>query len=116
MLNTLDLGRSVSKDDYKKELPELRSRLLEAQRALLAAGISVLIIIEGMDGSGRAQVVNKLHEWLDPRGIQTHTFWKPSDEERERPAYWRYWREMPAAGEIAIFSRRLVPRHPHRCH
>ena len=37
MLNTLDLGRSVSKDDYKKELPELRSRLLEAQRALLAA-------------------------------------------------------------------------------
>lgn len=103
MLNTLDLGRSVSKEDYKKELPELRSRLLEAQRALLAAGISVLIIIEGMDGSGRAQVVNKLHEWLDPRGIQTHTFWKPSDEERERPAYWRYWREMPAAGEIAIF-------------
>ncbi|MGD9888018.1 MAG: polyphosphate:AMP phosphotransferase [Halothiobacillaceae bacterium] len=103
MLNTLELGRKVSKEDYKKELPELRSRLLEAQRALLAAGISVLIIIEGMDGSGRAQVVNKLHEWLDPRGIQTHTFWKPSDEERERPAYWRYWREMPAAGEIAIF-------------
>jgi polyphosphate:AMP phosphotransferase len=103
MLNTLDLGRSVSKEDYKKELPELRSRLLEAQRALLTAGISVLIIIEGMDGSGRALVVNRLQEWLDPRGIQTHTFWKPSDEERERPAYWRYWREMPAAGEIAIF-------------
>lgn len=103
MLNTLDLGRSVSKDDYKKELPELRARLLDAQRALLTAGISVLVIIEGMDGSGRAQVVNKLHEWLDPRGIQTHTFWKPSDEECERPAHWRYWREMPAAGQIAIF-------------
>lgn len=103
MLNTLDLGRSVSKDDYKKELPELRSRLLAAQRALRAADISVLIIIEGIDGSGRAQVVNKLHEWLDPRGIQTHTFWKPSDEELERPAYWRYWRELPASGEIAIF-------------
>ncbi len=103
MLNTLELGRSVSKEDYKKELPELRARLLDAQRALRTADISVLIIIEGIDGSGRAQVVNKLHEWLDPRGLQTHTFWRPSDEERERPVYWRYWREMPSSGEIAIF-------------
>ncbi|OYY73328.1 MAG: polyphosphate:AMP phosphotransferase [Gammaproteobacteria bacterium 28-57-27] len=103
MRNSIDLGRSVSKEDYKKELPELRSRLLEAQRALRTAGIRVLIIIEGLDGSGRAEVVNKLHEWLDPRGLQTHTFWNPSDEELERPAFWRFWRVLPGAGEIALF-------------
>jgi len=103
MLNTVDLGRTVSKADYKRELPELRSRLLEAQRALRSAGISVLILIEGMDGSGRAEVVNRLHEWLDPRGLQTHTFWSPSDEERERPPFWRFWRVLPGSGEIAIF-------------
>lgn len=103
MLNTLDLGRSVSKEDYKNELPELRSRLLEAQRALRSAGISVLILIEGIDGSGRAQVVNRLHEWMDPRSIQTHTFWNPSDEERERPDFWRFWRRVPGVGEIAVF-------------
>ncbi len=103
MLNTVDLGRTVSKDDYKKELPELRSRLIAAQWALKNADVSVLLIIEGMDGSGRADVVNRLHEWLDPRGIQTHTFWNPSDEERERPPYWRYWRVLPATGQIAIF-------------
>jgi polyphosphate:AMP phosphotransferase len=103
MRNSIDLGRSVSKEDYKKELPELRSRLLEAQRNLRTAGVRVLIIIEGMDGSGRAEVVNRLHEWLDPRGLQTHTFWNPSDEERERPAFWRFWRVLPGAGEIAIF-------------
>ncbi|HES77240.1 MAG TPA: polyphosphate:AMP phosphotransferase, partial [bacterium] len=103
MRNSIDLGRSVSKEDYKKELPELRSRLLEAQRNLRTAGIRVLIIIEGMDGSGRAEVVNRLHEWLDPRGLQTHTFWDPSDEEQERPAFWRFWRALPGAGEMGLF-------------
>lgn len=103
MRNSIDLGRSVSKEDYKKELPALRSRLLEAQRNLRAAGIRVLIIIEGVDGSGRAEVVNRLHEWLDPRGLQTHTFWNPSDEEREHPAFWRFWRVLPGVGEIALF-------------
>ncbi len=103
MLDNIILGRHVSKDDYKKELPELRERLLVAQRALRQQGVAVLILIEGMDGSGRAEVVNRLQEWLDPRGIQTHTFWQPSDEERERPAYWRYWRALPATGEMAIF-------------
>lgn len=103
MRNSIDLGRYVSKEDYKKELPELRSRLLEAQRALRSAGIGVLVIIEGMDGSGRAEVVNRLHEWLDPRGLQTLTFWNPSDEERERPAFWRFWRVLPGSGEVALF-------------
>lgn len=103
MLNTVDIGRKVSKADYKRELPELRTRLLAAQRALREAGLSVLIIIEGMDGAGRADVTNRLHEWLDPRGLQAHTFWQPSDEELERPACWRFWRVLPGSGEIALF-------------
>ncbi len=103
MLNMAEIGRRVSKADYKRELPELRIRLLEAQRALRSAGLSTLVIIEGMDGSGRAEVANRLQEWLDPRGIQTHTFWDPSDEERERPYFWRFWRVLPGAGQIALF-------------
>lgn len=103
MLNTAVIGRKVSKADYKRELPELRTRLLQTQRDLRAAGLSMLVVIEGMDGSGRAEVANRLHEWLDPRGIQTHTFWDPSDEERERPYFWRFWRVLPGAGEIALF-------------
>ncbi|MEW6727829.1 MAG: polyphosphate:AMP phosphotransferase [Pseudomonadota bacterium] len=103
MLNTAEIGRRVGKADYKRELPELRTRLLEAQRALREAGLATLVIIEGMDGSGRAEIANRLHEWLDPRGIQTHIFWDPSDEERERPYFWRFWRALPGAGEMAIF-------------
>lgn len=103
MLNTAEIGRKVSKADYKRELPELRIRLLEAQRAMRTAGLSALVIIEGMDGSGRAEVANRLQEWLDPRGIQTHTFWDPSDEENERPYFWRFWRVLPGAGQIALF-------------
>ena len=44
-----------------------------------------------------------LLEWLDDRGVQTHALNKPSDEERERPPMWRFWRQLPPTGRLAIF-------------
>jgi polyphosphate:AMP phosphotransferase len=40
---------------------------------------------------------------MDARGIQTHAFGQPSDEERERPRHWRYWRLLPPKGRMGIF-------------
>ena len=40
---------------------------------------------------------------MDPRHIQTHAFDTPSDEERERPPMWRFWRALPPKGKIGIF-------------
>jgi polyphosphate:AMP phosphotransferase len=47
--------------------------------------------------------VNTLLEWLDPRHVQTFAISTPSDEERERPRMWRFWRAMPPRGRIGIF-------------
>jgi len=47
--------------------------------------------------------VNLLLEWLDARGIEVHALGEPSDEERERPPYWRVWRLLPPRGRLAFF-------------
>jgi polyphosphate:AMP phosphotransferase len=103
MFEAVELGRRLSKRAYNRQLPALRTRLIEAQQAVRQAGFPVLIIIAGMHGADKGEVVHHLNEWLDPRGIDTHTFWKPSEEEEERPYYWRFWRTLPARGRIAVY-------------
>ncbi len=103
MLKAIGGGHRISKRAFEAAEPELRLRLLEVQRALHKAGIPVIVIIAGSEGSGRSAVVNRLNTWLDARGLRTWAFWDESDEEAERPRYWRFWRRMPAAGEMAIF-------------
>ena len=51
----------------------------------------------------KGDTVNALHEWMDPRYLETHAFGTPSEEERERPPMWRFWRVLPPEGRIGIF-------------
>lgn len=103
MFEAAELGRSINKTKYEAELPALRSRLVQAQLALRETSHPVIIIVSGVDGAGKGEVVHRLNEWLDPRGVDTHAFGTPSDEERERPVFWRYWRTLPARGRLGIF-------------
>lgn len=103
MFEPAELNRSISKSEYDEALPDLRARLIQAQLDLMKTGSRVLVIISGVDGAGKAKVINRLNEWLDPRGVNTHAFDTPSDEERERPFFWRFWRAMPVRGRIGIF-------------
>jgi polyphosphate:AMP phosphotransferase len=75
------------------------------------------LIFAGVDAAGKGELVNHLSEWLDARGVDTQTYWQQSDEERERPAYWRYWRSFPSRGRIGIhfaaWYQDLIPRYAH---
>jgi len=103
MLEAAELGHTLPQEKYDAGLPRLRSQLLETHFALRSRKFSVIVIISGADGAGKGELVQRLNEWLDPRGVETHAFWEASDEERERPPYWRFWRAMPGAGRIGIF-------------
>jgi AMP-polyphosphate phosphotransferase len=102
VFETAQLGRKVTKEAYEAEAPAVQAELLELQRALRAAGVATAIIVSGVEGSGKGEVVNHLNEWLDPRGVQTYAFWEESDEERQRPRYWRFWRQLPARGTVGV--------------
>jgi len=81
---------------------DLRARLLEAQRLLRGGKRSVIVIVSGVEAAGKSDVVNRLHEWLDTRGLQSVAFWDESEEERERPRHWRFWRRLPPRGSIGV--------------
>ena len=104
MFDAVELGRKISKEDYEAELPELRTRLLKAQALLEKAGFPVIVLINGADGAGKSETTNVLHEWLDARYLVSEAYSEPTEEEREHPPFWRFWRWLPPAGRIAIFQ------------
>lgn len=103
MFETAELGRKVAKLEYNKEVPVLRTELLQAQQRLRQADFPVIVLFGGVDAAGKNETVNHLNEWMDPRWIVTNAYGPPSDEESERPEFWRYWRDLPSKGQIGLF-------------
>ena len=102
MFETAEAGHTVTKAQFEKQQHKLHADLLAAQRALREAAVPVVVIVSGVEAAGKSQVVKRLNEWLDARNVQSVAFWDESDEERERPRQWRFWRQLPASGTIAI--------------
>ncbi len=94
----------ITKKEYEARLPELRHELVQLQVALKAAPFKIVLIAAGVDGAGRGDAINTLMGWLDPRGVETFSLRTPSDEERERPLMWRFWRSLPTGGRIGIYA------------
>ncbi|HRD90112.1 MAG: polyphosphate:AMP phosphotransferase [Candidatus Accumulibacter sp.] len=105
MFESAELGHKIDKETFKVEEPKLRAALLEVQEQLRAdASFPVVILISGVDGSGKGETINVLYEWMDPRFLSTHAFYAPTAEERARPSMWRYWRALPPKGRVGIFA------------
>jgi polyphosphate:AMP phosphotransferase len=105
MFESAEIGHNVSKTAYREAVPLLRAALQEAQVDLFTQRkVPVVVLISGQDGSGKGETNNLLYEWMDPRFLSTLAFSEPSDEERERPPMWRYWRALPPKGRIGIFA------------
>ena len=104
MFESAELGHRIDKATYDVEVPKLREDLLNAQFDLAQkAGFPVIILVGGVDGAGKGETVNLLNAWMDPRHIQVHAMGDQSDEERERPPMWRFWRALPPKGRIGVF-------------
>lgn len=103
MFQSAELGHKLSKEDFKKEEERLRPLLIEQQRLLKEKAIPVIVVVGGVDGAGKGEVVNHLMEWFDPRGIDVHALEAPTQEEAERPENWRFWRTLPPKGRIGVY-------------
>jgi polyphosphate kinase 2 (PPK2 family) len=103
MFRVAELGQKVSKDDFDRIAGPLRIEMLELQQELRKADFPVVLVFAGVDGAGKGESVNLLSEWMDPRWMVTRAYDGPSDEERERPDYWRFWRDLPPKGMIGMF-------------
>jgi polyphosphate:AMP phosphotransferase len=103
VLKSAELGLVVRKEEYDRQLPKLRLALLQAHWKIHEAKVPVIVVISGPEISGKGELINRLAAWLDPRGLEVSAFGPPSDEERERPPWWRFWRALPPRGKVGIF-------------
>jgi PPK2 family polyphosphate:nucleotide phosphotransferase len=96
----------LSKSEGKQRMAELRDRLADLQQDLYAAGVnSVLIVLQGMDTSGKDGTVRKVLSALNPQGCEVTSFKQPNSVELAHDFLWRVHRRAPAKGTIGVFNR-----------
>ena len=105
VLSGIDLSKSLTKAEYKKELDELQKRLEKLHNELYRLRIPVVLGFEGWDAGGKGGAIKRLTSHLDPRGYQVNPTASPNDIEKVHHYLWRFWNNMPKAGHIAIFDR-----------
>jgi polyphosphate:AMP phosphotransferase len=103
MFETLEVGKNIKGSEFSERALQLRQNLLECQFELAELNYPLIIVVAGLVGSGKGALIQRLNEWMDPRGIEVNTYWEYSDEEESRPYFWRFWRHLPARGRTGIF-------------
>ncbi len=98
------------KKDGKKALKKLGDPLADLQERLFAEGMSggrrsVLLVLQGMDTSGKGGIVRHAAGLVDPQGLSIKSFKAPTSAELAHDFLWRITRELPAAGQVGIFDR-----------
>jgi len=87
------------------ELSDLQERLFAAGRVKETTNQKMLIVLQGMDTSGKGGTIRHAIGMMDPQGIKIKAFKAPTEEERAHPYLWRIERELPPPGMIGIFDR-----------
>ncbi len=96
--------KDISREVYDRREEETRTELLTAQLSLVdAKKKAVLVIVNGLAGSGRGENVNLLGEWMDVRHVRTFAFGGAIEEENELPFAFRFFRDLPKRGQVGIF-------------
>ena len=105
VLSKVDLSLSYTEKEYKQKLKKLQSRIELLHSEIYRRRIPVVLGFEGWDAAGKGGAIKRLTEPMDPRGYVVNPTAAPSDLEKSHHYLWRFWRNMPKAGHIAIFDR-----------
>jgi PPK2 family polyphosphate:nucleotide phosphotransferase len=96
----------LDKDHGKKQLAELHERLDVFQQRLYAEGSrSLLLVLQGIDASGKDGVIRSVFKGLNPLGCRAVSFKAPTTTELAHDYLWRVHAALPARGELGIFNR-----------
>ena len=98
----MDIGKSAAKDmiaDGLRHLTTMQEKLYAQNRWAL------LIVLQGMDASGKDGVVKHVMSGFNPQGCEVHAFRAPTVDELQHDCLWRAGKHLPARGRIGIFNR-----------
>jgi PPK2 family polyphosphate:nucleotide phosphotransferase len=103
-------GFAGDKAAAEADRPALAKQLAELQEQLYAEGRtggtrSILLVLQGMDTSGKGGTIKHVVGQLDPGGVHVASFGKPTPEELEHDFLWRIRRQLPRPGKVGAFDR-----------
>ena len=100
-----DLGLG-SKEAAKQLLVDLTTRLSDLQERLYAESTrSVLVVLQGLDASGKDGVIRSVFTGVNPLGIRATSFGVPTETELAHDYLWRIHAALPSRGTIGVFNR-----------
>ena len=98
--------KSLDKEKIKAKTEFLKREIEELQKILFAqAKHSLLIILQGIDASGKDGLIANVFSGLNPHGCNVFAYKAPTDNERAHDFLWRIHQNAPAKGMIHIFNR-----------
>jgi len=98
--------KHFEKEKTKKEITEILEKVDELQNLLYAESKhSLLVVIQGMDASGKDGAIRNVFGKLNPQGVEVKSFKEPTAEEAAHDFLWRIHQHTPAKGIIQIFNR-----------
>ena len=106
LLSEISLAdKTISDEEYRKELDRLQKKLRDLHNELYLKKIPVIIAYEGWDAAGKGGNIKRITAALDPRGYEVQPIASPEPHEKARHFLWRFWTRLPKDGHIAIFDR-----------
>jgi len=96
----------AEENEIEKKMNKLSKKLADIQNIMYAHGkYSVLMCIQGMDTAGKDSLIREVFKEFNVRGIESHSFKKPTDIELRHDYLWRHYIALPARGKFGIFNR-----------
>lgn len=97
---------SLSKKEGEHELQQIQQELEELQNRLYAENKhSLLVILQGMDASGKDGLIRRVFSGINPQGVRVYSFKEPTKEELAHDFLWRIHANTPPRGMIHVFNR-----------
>ena len=101
-----DADGGLTREKGEERLAELSAEMDELQELLYAAGThALLVVLQGMDTSGKDGTIRTAFKEVDPQGIHVTAFKVPTEEDLAHDFFWRVHRRTPGRGMIAVFNR-----------
>jgi len=105
MLELIDLRQRLARREYNSQRERLENELHLLCYQAYQQKRPVVIVFEGSDAAGKGGAIKRLTERIDPRGYVVWPIAAPAGDDKLHHYLYRFWRRLPAAGEIAIFDR-----------
>jgi len=107
MLGTIDLTKTLTKEEYIHDLTRYQLQLRDLTYQLYVQKRPLVMVYEGWDAGGKGGNIKRITEKMDPRGYEVFAIAAPQGEDKTHHYLWRFWRRLksPDEKQVLIFDR-----------